>query len=185
MTKYFMIAFTLGLMFSTTISSAEVFQTQSPIYTDEIGRSHFLGRGGYSSVRQIQMGEAQNAAVNEIQYKTKQEAMDKINEVNSTIQKAEDQAEKTVEDMKSFTSNEASKYQNADIDITSVIKEKPVIPASSHKSSFSYEKGKMDASLHGGYGGTAIPSGVNDSKTMYRDDLGRLHFFGKGNIIKE
>ena len=75
MTKYFMIAFTLGLMLSTTISSAEVFQTQSPIYTDEIGRSHFLGRGGYSSVRQIQMGEAQNAAVNEIQYKTKQEAM--------------------------------------------------------------------------------------------------------------
>ena len=127
----------------------------------------------------------ENAKRSSGHYDTKQEAMDKINEVNTTVQKAEEQAEKTVEDMKSFTSNEATKYQDADIDITSVIKEKPVVPASSHKSSFSYEKGKMDASLHGGYGGTAIPSGVNDSKTMYRDDLGRLHFFGKGNIIKE
>lgn len=27
--------------------------------------------------------------------------------------------------------------------------------------------------------------GVNESKTIYTDDLGRLHFFGKGNIIKE
>ena len=31
-----------------------------------------------------------------------------------------------------------------------------------------------------------IPCGgrVNASKTMYTDDLGRLHFFGKGNLVK-
>lgn len=181
----FTVMLTACLMLSATATIAEVYQTQSPIYTDDIGRAHFLGRGGYSSVRHIQMGEAQNAAVNQVQYNTKQEAIDKINTVNTTAQITEEKVEKTVDDIKSFSSNEASKYQNADVDITSVIKEKPVVPTSNHKSSLSYEKGKMDASLHGGYGGTAIPSGVNDSKTMYRDDLGRLHFFGKGNIIKE
>lgn len=74
---------------------------------------------------------------------------------------------------------------DAEMDIMDVIKEKPVVPAGSHKSSFSAEKGKMDASSFYGQGGTNIPAGVNDSKTIYTDDLGRLHFFGKGNIIKE
>ena len=51
----------------------------------------------------------------------------------------------------------------------------------------------MDASSPYGYGNTNLPdrkvrdaeSGVNGSKTMYTDDIGRLHFFGKGNIIRE
>lgn len=80
--------------------------------------------------------------------------------------------------------NELSK--DPEMDIMDVIKEKPVVPAGSHKSSFTYEKGKMDATNFYGQGGTNIPAqGVNDSKTIYTDDLGRLHFFGKGNIIKE
>lgn len=78
---------------------------------------------------------------------------------------------------------QASAVNEAEMDIMDVIKEKPVVPAGSHKSSYSSEKGKMDASY---FGGTNIPErGVNDSKTIYKDDLGRLHFFGKGNIIKE
>lgn len=80
---------------------------------------------------------------------------------------------------------QASAVNEAEMDIMDVIKEKPVVPAGSHKSSFSYEKGKMDASSFYGQGGTNLPAGVNDSKTIYKDDLGRLHFFGKGNIIKE
>lgn len=81
---------------------------------------------------------------------------------------------------------QASAVNEAEMDIMDVIKEKPVVPAGSHKSTFSYEKGKMDASNFNGMGGTNIPAqGVNDSKTIYTDDLGRLHFFGKGNIIKE
>lgn len=86
-----------------------------------------------------------------------------------------------------FEGNQAAavnKYEN-EIDITNVIKEKPEVPASRHKSTFSYEKGKMDASSFYGQGGTNIPAGVNESKTMYTDNLGRLHFFGKGNIIKD
>lgn len=35
------------------------------------------------------------------------------------------------------------------------------------------------------YGNVYVPANVNDSKTIYTDDLGRLHFFGKDNIIKE
>jgi hypothetical protein len=44
----------------------------------------------------------------------------------------------------------------------------------------------MDASASFGNGATYLPgAGVNNSKTLYTDDIGRLHFFGKGNIIKE
>ena len=47
-----------------------------------------------------------------------------------------------------------------------------------------YER-KMDASAPFGYGMTNINSGVNESKTIYTDDLGRLHFFGRANQIRE
>ena len=45
----------------------------------------------------------------------------------------------------------------------------------------------MDASASFGQGATNLSpnSGVNNSKTIYTDDLGRLHFFGKNNIIRE
>ena len=81
--------------------------------------------------------------------------------------------------------NELEATKDAEMNIMDVIQEKPVVPAGSHKSTYSYEKGKMDASQFNGIGGTNIPSGVNQSKTIYRDDIGRLHCFGKGNIIKE
>ncbi len=80
---------------------------------------------------------------------------------------------------------QASAVNDAEMDIMDVIKEKPVVSTGSHKSTYSSEKGKMDATSFYGQGGTNIPAGVNDSKTIYKDDLGRLHFFGKGNIIKE
>ena len=75
--------------------------------------------------------------------------------------------------------------KNTEQDITSVIKERTDVPTSNYKSSFSFEKGKMDASNHYGIGGTNIQSGVNDSKTIYKDEIGRLHFFGKANQIRE
>lgn len=153
--KYFLsIGLTVALLISTGIVMAEttIQQIQSPIYTDDIGRSHFLGRGGYSSVRHIEMGEAQAAAVNEVANTTKK------------IEK-----------------------QNVDTDITSVIKERTDVPVSSKtKVNFTSEDRKMDPSASFGQGATYLPtSGVNESKTIYTDDLGRLHFFGKGNLIKE
>ena len=147
-------------------SAALASEVQSPIYTDDIGRMHFMGKGGYSNVRQLQMGEMQAGAVDDAVIKYS-------NDTKKVI-------DKTVEEAKA----EVQTVQT-ELDITNVIKEKPVVPAAAHKSSFLYQKGGMDASNPHGFAGTNIPSGVNDSKTIYKDDLGRLHFFGKANQIRE
>ncbi|MCQ2755122.1 MAG: hypothetical protein MJ231_08795 [bacterium] len=56
-----------------------------------------------------------------------------------------------------------------------------VVPVSD--TTYSFERGSVDTSKSNGY--VDLPSsGVNASKTIYTDDLGRLHFFGKGNLIK-
>lgn len=143
--------YVIGILSAFVLSAGLAFaEIQSPIYTDGIGREHFLGRGGYSGVRRMQMNEAQANLVN-----------DAVNE---------------------FSQKEETETKN----ITDVIKEKEYVPAASHKSTFSSEKGKWDASRPYGYGSTNLPtSGVNDSKTIYTDDLGRLHFFGKANQIRE
>lgn len=159
MSKKYLFAL-LALIIGSTTVMAEV---QSPIYTDDIGRSHFLGRGGYSSVRQLQMGEAQAGFVND--------AVDKYSNIKTeTAKKAED-VKKEVEE--------------TEADITEVIKEKQEVPVSRQKATFSSEKRQMDPSAPYGYGNTYIPSGVNESKTLYTDELGRLHFFGKANKITE
>ena len=144
---------------STAMADTIIQQTQSPIYTDDIGRAHFLGRGGYSTVRTLQMGEAHSAAVNEVANETKR-------------------IEKKVEEQRNAT---------PETDITKVIKERENVPVSSRtKASFTTQDRTMDPSASFGQGSTYIQSsGVNESKTMYKDDIGRLHFFGKGNIIKE
>ena len=147
-----------AIILTTATVSAEVIQTQSPIYKDDIGRSHFLGNGGYSSVRHIDMGAAQ---------------ADAINEVSRDMQRVQNEVKETKKEVET--------------DITNVIKERTDIPVSSKtKASFSTEDRKMDPSASFGKGATYLPSsGVNESKTIYTDDLGRLHFFGKGNLIKE
>lgn len=151
-------ALTTILTSSVVLANTTIQQIQSPIYTDDIGRSHFLGKGGYSSVRHIDMGAAQ---------------ADAINEVSRDMQRVEKETKKTIE--------------QTETDITSVIKEKSNIPVSSKtKATFSTDDRKMDPSASFGRGATYLPSaGVNESKTIYTDDLGRLHFFGKGNLIKE
>lgn len=162
--KYFLaLGFAMALIISTGIVMAEttIQQIQSPIYTDDIGRSHFLGRGGYSSVRHLEMGEAQAAAVNEVANTSKKVEKEIKTDINNVCE----------------TNN---------TDITNVIKERTDVPVSSKtKVNFTSENRKMDPSASFGQGATYIPSsGVNESKTIYTDDLGRLHFFGKGNIVK-
>ena len=160
MTKKSFILLAFTLLISANLVSAETInqQIQSPIYTDDIGRAHFLGKGGYSSVRHIDMGAAQ---------------ADAINEVSKDMQKASDEIKKTVDAVET--------------DITKVIKEKNEVPvANKAKASFSTEDRQMDPSATFGRGATYLPSsGVNNSKTIYTDDIGRLHFFGKGNLIKD
>ena len=155
MSKKFLILLAMSVIVSANVANAEttIQQIQSPIYTDDIGRSHFLGRGGYSSVRHIEMGGAYTDAVNEVANETKKPELKEAEDVN----------------------------------ITDVVKERPEVPVSSKtKATFSAQNRTMDPSASFGQGATYIPnSGVNESKTIYTDDLGRLHFFGKGNLIKE
>lgn len=153
--KYFV---SLGIiatfLLTTGISVADV---QSPIYTDDVGRSHFLGRGGYSTTRQVQMDATQADIVNQT-----------VNELSKN--------------------NETSVINNpTEKKITDVIKEKDVVPASSRsKMTITPEQRRMDASAPYGYGMTDIrPAGVNESKTIYTDDIGRLHFFGRANQFKD
>lgn len=153
--KYFI---SLGIiatfLLTTGISVADV---QSPIYTDDVGRSHFLGRGGYSTTRQVQMDATQADIVNQT-----------VNELSKN--------------------NETSVINNpTEKKITDVIKEKDVVPASSRsKMTITPEQRRMDASAPYGYGMTDIrPAGVNESKTIYTDDIGRLHFFGRANQFKD
>ena len=154
MSKKYVLLLGLAIFVSTGVAMAEstIQQIQSPIYTDDIGRSHFLGKGGYSSV-------AAQA--------------DAINEVSRDMQRVQNEVKETKKEVET--------------DITNVIKERTDIPVSSKtKASFSTEDRKMDPSASFGKGATYLPSsGVNESKTIYTDDLGRLHFFGKGNLIKE
>ena len=153
--KYFI---SLGIiatfLLTTGISVADV---QSPIYTDDVGRSHFLGRGGYSTTRQVQMDATQADIVNQT-----------VNELSKN--------------------NETSVINNpTEKKITDVIREKDVVPASSRsKMTITPEQRRMDASAPYGYGMTDIrPAGVNESKTIYTDDIGRLHFFGRANQFKD
>lgn len=157
--KYSLIVATVMLLSAGFVAAeTTIQQIQSPIYTDDIGRAHFLGRGGYSTVRSLQMGEAYSSAVNEV-----------ANSVENT--------EKAVKE----------EVQNVETDITKVIKEKTEVPVSTRtKATFTTQDRQMDPSASFGNGATYLPSaGVNESKTIYTDDIGRLHFFGKGNLIRE
>ena len=160
MSKKYLLALIMGFAMATSSVLAEV---QSPIYTDDIGRSHFLGRGGYSSVRQLQMGEMQAGFVND--------AVDKYSNTKAN----------TSEEIKASNEN----LRQAETDITKVLKERQEVPVSRQKATFSSERRQMDPSAPYGYGNTYIPSGVNESKTLYTDELGRLHFFGRANKITE
>ena len=155
-----------GCVFATNIAFAEI---QSPIYTDEIGRSHFLGKGGYSTVRQINMQGIEAGAINDaVNYHT--------NKMTKEVESVESELTKDIEDTKKAVTD----------DITSVIREKQTVPVSSRsKSTYTPEQRKMDASAPFGYGMTNINSGVNESKTMYTDEIGRIHFFGRANQIRE
>lgn len=65
---------------------------------------------------------------------------------------------------------------------TEVSKEESVVPEEP-VSEYTFKKGKMDVSQKDN--GEIEVRGVNNSKTIYTDDLGRLHFFGKGSITRD
>ena len=157
------------IMIGMVITNECNANVQSTIYTDDIGRSHFLGRGGYSTVRQMNMQGIEANVVN-----------DAVNTYS--------QQKKNVENVKEELTQETKEVLDAveTTNITDVIKERQVVPVSTHsKSTFVPETRKLDASAPFGAGMTNVNSGVNESKTIYTDELGRLHFFGRANQIRE
>ena len=125
-----------ALAITTGISYAN---TQSPIYTDQIGREHFIGGGGYSSIRHLQNGQAYSDAVDSVSDRTEYDSQ----------KEPETDAEKNV---------------------SNVLNSRNL---GSGDKSYDYNP----------Y--TGADSGVNQTKSIYTDGLGRLHFFGKKNIIRE
>ena len=101
--------------------------------------------------------------------------------VNDAVDKYSNTKANTSEEIKASNEN----LQQAETDITKVLKERQEVPVSRQKATFSSERRQMDPSAPYGYGNTYIPSGVNESKTLYTDELGRLHFFGRANKITE
>ena len=175
-----LLAMIFVLSIGTVFAETTVQQIQSPIYTDEIGRAHFLGRGGYSTVRKMQMNEAQADFVNDADLKFS----NKKSESEATLNTSKEEVVSKVEDVKTKIETSSKEVET---DITKVIKDRTDVPvASKTKASFTSEERKMDPSASFGKGATYLPgSGVNESKTIYTDEIGRLHFFGKGNLIKE
>ena len=114
MKKYSLSLFILTLLISTTISYAN-----STIYTDDVGRMHFMGKGGYSGVRNLQMQEMQAGAVNQ----AAQEISRTQREVQENIIETQQEA--------------VNQYNKQERNVLYVIKEKDVKPASSFKSTSS------------------------------------------------
>lgn len=162
----------MSLILALSISASVSVSANDIIYTDDIGRMHFMGRGGYSGVRNLQMGEMQSNA---------------INDAAINIQKTQKEVEQNLSEAEQNYKNEINAKRERNI--TDVIKDNSNVPVSSKgKANFTSEQRKMDASSPYGMGNTNIPNatkGVNDAKTIYTDDLGRLHFFGKGNVVKD
>jgi hypothetical protein len=127
--KYLVLS--LGLIFSVGMSFAD---TQSTIYNN--ASSSFWDRGGYSSVRPLQMQEAQSSVINDAMT----EYSNIKNDTRARVRSYKDSSEVP------------SSYQT---------------------------DGSYDDDLYG------YSSGVNNSKTIYTDSLGRLHFFGKANQFKD
>ena len=151
--KLIISALTIFSLMNLSYANTVVTEIQSPIYKDEIGRSHFLGKGGYSSVRRIDMGNSYSSAINEV---------------------AND-------------SRHINRQEQVTTNVNSAIKQREDMPTTTKaKATFTSQQRTMDASASFGNGATYLPdTGLNKSKTLYTDDIGRLHFFGKGNLIKE
>ncbi len=183
MSKKSFIIFGLVAMMSCSISS--VF-AEDVIYTDDLGRMHFLGRGGYSSVRKIQMDEAQAGVVNDAvnKYSAPEEESvfkpldsDSSGEVPAAVQQKEPVSPADAQVQPPAT-EEASALRD-------VIKEKQTVNKSSHKSSFTFKKGTMDASNPYSYGSTNIPDKTRYEKDKEDFETQKARFFGEQGIYQK
>jgi len=64
--------------------------------------------------------------------------------------------------------------------VSDVARDHDEAPNAGYKTTYTYiEKDMSDYNPY-----TGADSGVNDSKSIYTDGLGRLHFFGKGSLFR-
>ena len=64
--------------------------------------------------------------------------------------------------------------------VSDVARDHDEAPNAGYKTKYTYiEKDQSDYNPY-----TGADSGVNDSKSIYTDDLGRIHFFGKGSLFR-
>ncbi len=64
--------------------------------------------------------------------------------------------------------------------VSNVARDHDEAPNAGYKTNYTYiEKDMSDFNPY-----TGADSGVNDSKSIYTDDLGRIHFFGKGSQFR-
>lgn len=71
-------------------------------------------------------------------------------------------------------------YEDGYRRVSDVARDHDEAPNAGYKTTYTYiEKDMSDYNPY-----TGADSGVNDTKSIYTDDLGRLHFFGKGSLFR-
>lgn len=138
------------------VATTGIVMAHSTIYVDEIGRLHFLGKDPGSKANYAQeIGNFDNPSQKDL---------------TNIIYKNPEQTTKDEQPV----NNEVNKKNNTD----NSIKE------SKAKSTYTYKKGSIDPSNPYSYGNTNIDAGVNETKSIYTDEIGRQHFLGKDNVKK-
>jgi len=71
-------------------------------------------------------------------------------------------------------------FENGVKKVSDVARDHDEAPNAGYKTKYTYiEKDMSDYNPY-----TGASSGVNDTKSIYTDDLGRIHFFGKGSLFR-
>ena len=85
-----------------------------------------------------------------------------------------------VKEFKETTTESAGINYNYEKNVSNVARDHDEAPNAGYKTTYTYiEKDMSDYNPY-----TGADAGVNDSKSIYTDDLGRLHFFGKGSHFR-
>lgn len=161
MNKKFFVA--LGLIAFTSAFMAQAM-AEPTIYTDGIGRLHFLGKDP-GSARRLDPAEA-NKYANPAQ-------MEFTNTIFKGGETTETVTTQTVSDNSEVTSTSETKVSTK--------------RENKSKGAFTFNKGSMDASDPYTFGNTNLTTpaptvqSTSNAKKIYTDELGREHFFGKTN----
>lgn len=75
---------------------------------------------------------------------------------------------------------DTTEFKDGIKNVSDVARDHDEAPNAGYKTTYTYiEKDMTDYNPY-----TGADSGVNDSKSIYTDGLGRLHFFGKGSLFR-